>query len=115
MTIESTLETVLGDTYPIYPLSVPKDGQYPCFVFQRISTVPIRSFDGNEGNKARIQLSCWGEDYGETETLADYAGMMLDLNDTDFVFAYKQNEFDDQEENTKQVRKILEFFVTEEI
>ena len=41
--------------------------------------------------------------------------MMLDLNDTDFVFAYKQNEFDDQEENTKQVRKILEFFVTEEI
>jgi hypothetical protein len=62
--MEINLKTVLSNTgYPVYALSIPANGDYPCIVYQRISTYPMRSHSGNEMEKARFQVSCWGKTY----------------------------------------------------
>jgi hypothetical protein len=110
--METTLKTVLDATgYPVYALSIPADGNYPCIVYQMISNLNIRSHAGNEMEKARFQISCWGKTYGEAVTLSEAVETVLDLNQINFELATKENELDDKEVETNLYRKILDFYV----
>jgi hypothetical protein len=110
--METTLVTLLRTLgYPVYALSVPTDGTYPCIAFQRVSTLPIRSHQGNEMERPRFQISCWGNTYAVAKTISEAVKTALDLNQTNFELATKENELDDLETETKLYRKILDFYV----
>jgi hypothetical protein len=110
--MESILKTVLDTTnYPVYSLSVPTDGSYPCVVYQRISTLQLRTNEGNALEKCRFQVSCWGSSYAEAKTVSEAVKTALDLNQINFKLATKENEIDDKETETNLYRKVLDFFV----
>jgi hypothetical protein len=110
--METILKTVLKTTnYPVYALSVPADGIYPCIVYQRISTFPMRSHSGNYMERPRFQISCWGNSYAEAKTVSEAVKTALDLNQVNFKLATKENELDDKEVETILYRKILDFYI----
>ena len=112
MTIESTLKSVLAATgYPVYAIVVPEEGDYPCYAYQRISTPQERTHAGNAFERARMQVSCWGNTYAEAVTLAEAAKIALDLNQIKFELATKENEFDLKEKGVELYQKVLDFFV----
>lgn len=112
--MEATLKTVLDTTnYPVYALSIPTNGALPCIVYQRISTYQIRSHSGNEMERPRFQISCWANTYSGAKTVAEAVKTALDLNQTNFKLATKEDELDDKEVETNLYRKILDFYVWE--
>lgn len=110
--IEETLLTVLQTTgKPVYSLSVPTDGTYPCIVYQRVSTVQYRSHSQNELERPRFQITCWAKKYSDAKTLSESVKTALDLNQVNFDLATKENEFDYKETETGLYSKVLDFFV----
>jgi hypothetical protein len=110
--MEATLKTVLdGTNYPVYALSVPTDGTYPCIVYQRVSTLQVRSHQGNEIERPRFQISCWAKTYTGAKTVSEAVKTVLDLNQVNFKLATKENELDDKEVETNLYRKLLDFYV----
>lgn len=110
--MEATLKTVLDSTtYPVYALSIPANGVYPCIVYQRISTFQMRSHSGNYMERPRFQVSCWGKTYAEAKAVSEAVKTALDLNQTNFKLATKEDELDDKEVETNLYRKILDFYV----
>lgn len=112
MTIEEIIKSKLKTNgVKTYPLSVPVDGTYPCAVYQRVSTVQLRSHSGNTAEKARMQLTCWAKTESGCKTLAGTVCGLLDLNRTDFLLATKENEDDVQEQELGLFSCVLEFFI----
>lgn len=110
--METILKTVLDTTsYPVYTLSIPSNGTIPCIVYQRISTLPMRSHSGNYMERPRFQISCWGTTYAQAKTVSEAVKTALDLNQTNFELATKENEFDEKEVETNLYRKVLDFFI----
>lgn len=110
--MEETLVNVLRDTnYPVYPLSIPTNGTYPCIVYQKVSNLNIRSHSGNEMVRPRFQISCWAKSYGEALTVAEAVKTALDLNQINFELAILENELDDKEVETNLYRKMLDFYI----
>lgn len=111
--MESTLKSLLTTLgYPVYTLYVPANGTLPCYVYQKVSdSAFVRSHSGNEMNRARFQVSCWGKTYSEAITLADALETALDLNQTNFKLATKENELDDSEVESGLYRKIVDFYI----
>ena len=112
MTIEETLVSVLNGTGKnVYSLSVPTNGIYPCVVYQRISTFQYRTHSGNNLERPRFQISCWGKTYSEAKSLSESVKTLLDLNQVNFELATKENELEDKEPETNLYRKILDFYI----
>lgn len=110
--MESILKTLLKTLgYPVYVLSVPANGTYPCIVYQRIDTLQNRSHSGNSLEKPRFQISCWGKTYDSAKTVAEAVKAALDLYKTNFKLVVKDNELDDMDVESNNYRKILDFFV----
>jgi hypothetical protein len=110
--MEDTLKTLLKTLgYPVYAIAVPTDGTIPCIVYQRISTLQIRSHQGNEIERPRFQISCWGNTYAVAKTISEAVKTALDLNQINFKLATKENELDDLETETKLYRKLLDFYL----
>lgn len=110
--MESTLKTLLKTLgYSVYALSVPSNGNYPCIVYQRVSTLQLRSHSGNELEKPRFQVSIWAKSYDEAKTISESVKSLLDLNMTNFKLVTKENELDDSETEAKLYRKILDFYI----
>ena len=104
--MEDILKAVLKTTgYSVYALSIPSNGDIPCIVYQRISTLQIRSHLGNEMERPRFQISCWGKTYEEAKTVSEAVKTALDLNRINFKLATKENEIDDKELETNLYRK----------
>jgi hypothetical protein len=112
MTVQITLVDILqGLGYPAYPLEVPNNGIYPNVVYQMISNKQIRSHSGVEMERPRMQISCWGKRYADCVTTAQTVKAALDLNQTDFKLATKENEFDVKEVKSGLYRIILDYFI----
>lgn len=79
-----------------YPQIMPEDGSavLPCVVYQRISTRQFRAMEGNSLERPRMQLSVWSDDYDECSATAETVKGLIDLNQTDFHLAYKDNELE---------------------
>jgi hypothetical protein len=111
MTVQATLVALLqGEGLTVYPLSVPNNGTYPNVVYQMISNVQIRSHSGVALERPRMQLSCWGKKYADCVSTAQAAKAAMDLNQTDFKLATKENELDAREE-AGLYRIVIDYFV----
>lgn len=110
--LEETLVTVLESTgKPVYSLSVPTNGTYPCIVYQRISSFTFRSHSKNELERPRFQVTCWANKYSDAKSLAESVKTALDLNRVNFELATKENEIDNKETETGLYSKVLDFFI----
>jgi hypothetical protein len=116
MSVQTTLVTLLQDEgLTVYPVAVPTNGKYPNVVYQRISNVQVRSHSGVEMERPRMQLTCWAKKYADCFDVAQAVKEALDLNQTDFKLATKENEMDVREESTGLFRIILEYFIWDEV
>ena len=112
MTVQATLVSLLqGAGLTVYPLTVPQNGTYPNVVYQRVSNMQVRTHSGVALERPRVQLSCWAKTYAECVATAQTVKAALDLNQTDFKLATKENELDAQEVETGLYRIILDFYV----
>lgn len=113
MTIQETIRALLtAQGLRVYPLSVPKSGGiYPNVVYQTISNTEIRSHEGLEMEKPRMQFTCWAKTYQECVETAQTVKSVISLNRTDFEMATKENEFDIKELESGLYRTVLDFFI----
>lgn len=79
----------------VYP-SVAKAGtKAPFIVYQRISTSPVTSLDGdNSLNSVRIQISCMGVDYKEAKDLAESVKTALAASTLKFRLDNQLDDYD---------------------
>ena len=112
--IEQTLVAVLKNNSAvsalvgtrIRPLTLGQDEPLPAVVYQRVSTVPVTSLDGDSGVDAvRIQVSCWAETYSGARALASAVRAAV----TAGMVAVTEMDIDDRDEATQHYRVILDF------
>ena len=100
----------------VKPEFVPIGTTYPVVVFQQVSNTEDVSHNGISAEMPRIQLTCWGKDpegYSQAVSTARTVKNAMDLNQTYFKIAFKENEFDAGEEEPGFYRVILEYLVWE--
>lgn len=112
MTIEETVVTTLqGMGANVYPLVAPEDAPYPFIVYQRVSTLPIRSHAGNVMDRPRYQISVWSNSYEQVVDVAENIKQALDLNQADFKLATRESEIESTDAEPGLYRKVLDFFI----
>ena len=112
MTVENDIVNLLNTTgYLTYHLVLPESPTLPAMVLQRISTIPDRTHNGNSIEKARFQVTVWAKKFDECRTLALSIKNKMDLNQSNFELATKENEIDIVENETKLFSTILDFYV----
>jgi hypothetical protein len=113
-TVQEALVSLLrNEGLTVYPLAVPNNGTYPNVCYQRVSNPQYRTHSGVYMERPRVQLSCWGENYADCVATAQTVTAALDLNQSDFALATKENEMDAVEVETGLYRILLEFFIYE--
>lgn len=115
MTVENDIITLLNTTgKKAYHLSLPdnpNDYELPVMVLQRISTTTDKTHGGNAFERARFQVTCWATTFSACRALALEVKNLMDLNQTNFELATKENEIDTKEVETNLYGTILDFFV----
>lgn len=112
MSVQATLVSLLkGKGLTVYSLAVPSNGTYPCVVYQAISNKQIRTHAGIDSERRRMQISCWGKTYADCVATAQTVRTAMDLNQTNFKLAVKENELDAIEVELGTYRIILEYFI----
>lgn len=110
--ITTLVSLLAGLGLKVYPLAVPESGAvYPNVVYQTISTVQIRSHEGVEMERPRVQLSVHAKTYIQCVQTAQTVKSALDLNQTDFKLATKENEMDAKEVEAGIYRIMLDYFI----
>lgn len=93
----------------VYPVVLPDISSLPAIVYQRISTVPITSLDGDSGlESVRIQVSVWANTYKEAKDLS--ATVRSTLNATTLKIV-SDGDSDDYEPDTKRFRVLADYLV----
>lgn len=111
--IETTVYSVLAAAATpaasrIYPLERPADDPLPAIVYQRVSTDPDQTLEGDSGLDAvRLQLSCWAETYAGAKALA--AATRAAITSSASLKAVTEMEVDDRDPETREYRVILDF------
>jgi len=112
MAIQTTLVSLLkGEGLTVYPLAVPTNGTYPNVTYQMISNVQTRTHAGVDSERPRMQLSCHSKAYADCYDTAETVKSAMDLNQTDFKLATKENEFDVKEVEPGIYRIVLDYYV----
>ena len=116
MTIESVIAAKLSAVGTFYPLSMPKQGAtLPGGCYQFISEVNSRHHGGTDMVRRRLQVSCWGRTYASAITLADSVKASLDLNQTNIELITAETISDFIDEESQLYRRIVEFYVWNEV
>ena len=112
MNIDIELPELLEDAgLTVYPDMAPEDADYPCVVYQRISTPKIRTHAGVVLEYPRYQFSCWSPRKQETVQTADRVKEALDLNQIHFKLATQEEELDLPDQEAGLYRRVLDFFI----
>lgn len=109
-TIEQDLKSTLSGI-TLYPDAIPSDATFPNAVYQQVSELPVRHHGGNALRRIRYQITVYGKTKNSSVTLANSIKATLDLNQTDFKLATKQNEFSTKEAESGLYATVLEFFI----
>ena len=105
--IYGIIKTLAGGR--VYPIVLPDSVSLPAIVYQRISSVPITSLDGDSGlDSVRIQISVWGNTYKEVKDLS--VTVRATLNSSALKIT-TENDTDDYEPETKRFRVLTDFVV----
>jgi hypothetical protein len=92
----------------IYALVRPQDDPLPALAYQRISTVPVTSLDGDSGlDNVRLRFSCYAKTLLEAKTLA--AATRAAINEASGLKSTCVMEMDDQDQETRNFRVIVDF------
>lgn len=90
----------------IYPLHMPQGVPMPAVVYQRISTTPINSLDGDTGVDAvRMQVSCWAATYLASRALSDAVRAAVTGN----MPAVTEMDMTDRDDELQYFRTIMDF------
>lgn len=93
----------------VYPMVLPDTATLPAIVYQRISSVPVTSLNGDSGlESVRIQVSVWATTYKEAKTLS--ATVKSTLNATTLKIV-SDGDSDDYEPETKRFRVLADYLV----
>lgn len=105
--IYSSIKTLASGR--VYPMILPENVSMPAIVYQRISSDPIKSLDGESGiDYVRIQISTWGASYKSAKETS--AAVRSALNASSMKITI-DNETDDYDPETKHYRVISDFLV----
>lgn len=105
--IYNALKSLAGGR--VYPLVLPDITILPAIIYQRVSSVPINSLDGDSGlDSVRMQISTWAATYKEAKTLSASVRSALDSSTMKIV---TENDTDDYEPETKRFRVITDYVV----
>lgn len=105
---------VAGDR--IYPTKLPQDPTYPALTYFKVSGPREYDLSGPTGwARARYQIDCWGDDYGDAHSLAaavraslsGFNGTLTTLHATIKL----DNERDDYDEDARKNRVIQDYTV----
>lgn len=116
--IEQTLYTVLSTNVAvaalvstrIYPLLMPQNTAMPCVVYQRISSVPVTSINGDSGlDSVRIQVSCWAGTFAGAKGLASAVRSAVD--GSSLLKSVTLMEMDDIDNETRNFRSMIDFSI----
>ena len=116
MTIESVIAAKLASVGTFYPVTMPNKGAtLPGGCYQFISQVETRHHGGADMVRRRLQVSCWATSYAAAVTLGDSVRTALNLNQTNIELITAENisDFIDAESNL--YRRIVEFYVYDEV
>jgi 5-formaminoimidazole-4-carboxamide-1-beta-D-ribofuranosyl 5'-monophosphate synthetase len=101
----SDKEEIIKNLTGAYALEKPL-GNNQCAVYQLIST-EVRRSHTKTIEVSKYQFDCYGETLKQSRGVAKAVKEALDLNTTDFVISYLENDFYIKEDNL--YRTILEF------
>lgn len=113
--IEQTfVEVLAGDSsvteicdQRIYPMTIPQDVELPAVVFQRVSTTPTTSVDGDtELDNVRLEVSCYAPTLLEAKQLSVAVRAAVNASD---MSAVPVMMIDMQDPETKSYRTIVDF------
>ena len=109
--IESSIYTAIKSLAGgrVYPIVIPDTASLPAIVYQRISSVPVNSLDGDTGlDSVRIQISAWALTYKEAKNLSDTIRTTLNASALKII---TENDTDDYEPETKRFRTLTDYVV----
>lgn len=116
MTIDSIIASKLQSLGTFYPLSMPSVGAVlPGGCYQFISEVNMRHHGGADMVRRRLQVSCWARTYAAAITLADSVKAALDLNQSSIELITAETISDFKDEEAQLFRRIVEFYVWNEV
>lgn len=93
----------------VYPIVLPDTSSLPAIVYQRISSLPVNSLDGDSDlDSVRIQISVWANTYNEVKELSSV--VRITLNDS-VLKLVTENDTDDYEPETKRFRVLTDYVV----
>lgn len=105
--IYSAIKSLAGGR--VYPIVLPDTATLPAIVYQRISSVPVTSLDGDSGlDSVRIQISTWSATYKEAKELSQSVRNALNASALKIV---TENDGDDYEPETKRFRVLADYVV----
>ena len=105
--IYSTIKTLASGR--VYPIVLPDIAILPAIVYQRVSSIPITSLDGDTGlDSVRIQISVWAATYKEAKDLSATVRATLNASALKLV---TENDTDDYESETKRFRVLTDYVV----
>jgi hypothetical protein len=109
--IESSIYTAIKTLASgrVYPIVLPDTATLPAIIYQRISSVPVTSLDGDTGlDSVRIQISVWSTTYKEAKELSETVRATLNASALKIV---TENDTDDYEPETKRFRVLTDYVV----
>jgi len=116
MTLDSVIAAKLAAVGTFYPLSMPKQGAtLPGGCYQFISEVNTRHHGGADMVRRRLQVSCWARTYAAAITLADSVKAALNLNQTNIELITAETISDFKDAESELYRRIVEFYVWNEV
>lgn len=105
--IYSTIKTLASGR--VYPMVLPETATLPAIVYQRVSSVPVNSLDGDSGlDSVRVQIVTWAASYKAAKDLAKSVRDTLNASSLKII---TDNDFDDYEPETKRFRTITDYIV----
>jgi len=101
--IEAALVARLAPIIPdIYPLEAPPGASFPCLVYARSKTDPLRDFDGRAGDWIVIHVDTYHQNFMDAKALANAVRSNLEAwSDMDVQTAALVDEADAVDKTTK--------------
>jgi hypothetical protein len=116
MTMESIIASKLSSLGAAYPVTMPAQGAtLPGMCYQFISERQMRHHSGETMIRRRLQVSCWAKTYAAAVTLGDSVRAALNLNKTNIELITAENISDFKDPEAELYRRIVEFYVWQEV
>ena len=106
LSADTGVQAIVGSR--IYAMLRPQADPLPALVYQRVSTVPVVSLQGDSSlDQVRLQVSCYASTLLQAKQLA--AATRRAINGASGLKSITVMEIDDQDPETKHFRVVVDF------